>query len=255
MNEIDDIFQGEVNESAGGGGGQWRSQPGVAVVKIHKIETGVTQGQKPYFDVHTIGTEDNLQSTIRLWRVHDSNSEKANVVKRGIMKEFFSNTGVVYQQGMSLEQYLNAMTGAALKVLFRQEEYIATIKDQNNKPEIKTKIEYAFSKPISEELTFNQSYLFRPLRQEEKSRFNGLLQVWQGRNPHLVQQPTTTAAAPVNNVQQPVQQQQTPPQTVPTVPMEQPAAVQQPVQQQPAQNPAPHPDDKAPWEQEDDLPY
>ena len=81
------------------------------------------------------------------------------------------------------ENVIKSAIGKKVKALFKEVEYIGVIADLNNKPEIRTKIEYSFSAKAENVIKGNQSYLRTPLDEKGQLQLAADLEKWTRDNP------------------------------------------------------------------------
>jgi len=120
-------------------------------------------------------------STNRLFRVREGDSPEIIEFKNKRLKELLENAGADFK--LKAEQVIASAVGKKVRALFKEVEYIGYDKDNFNKPEIRTKIEYSFSAKAENEINGNQSYLFSALREKDRNKFNGELEKWNRDNP------------------------------------------------------------------------
>lgn len=155
---------------------------------------------KPFIEFQVVTVEDNKHNRITFYRVNpEDDQEKANF-KMKKLKEFIENLGVqmeVNGKPKPSTQILAECKGKTLNALYKRSEKIAYDKNNSKKPYIKEVVEYSFSKPITEKIAGNVSYLRGELNAKEKIRFEHELATWK----KIYETPgTTTSTANANDV-------------------------------------------------------
>lgn len=165
-------------------GSKYIDQPCVALVEIvsYKMsESDASYKGTPYLEI-TVKTvtqdpKDSKIKSITFYRVKDGDTEKAKEFKLGRMKEFLENAGANFE--LKGNAVLEDAKGKQLKCLFKSVEYIGKDKNNYNKPEIKSAIEYSFSKKSDEKIEGNQSYFHTPLKEVDMEKYKAALQIWE----------------------------------------------------------------------------
>ena len=173
--EWDDIVGAETS-------GNYIDQPGVCLVTIkgYKMSPNDHKGV-PFieFTFETLGDENgaNKASTSsRLYRVQSGDSETKKAIKNKKIKELLQNAGADF--GKKGEDVVKSSIGKVINALFKQSEYISVNKDENNKPVIKTKVDYSFSAPKNKDIQGTRKYLYSVLNEQDQNKFEGLLAQW-----------------------------------------------------------------------------
>ena len=179
--EWDDIAKTEVSS-----GGNYINKAGVALVNITAAELSPKDHQGcPYieFKFETLGDdkgENKQTSSVRLYRVRDTDSDKGKEFKLKRIKEILHNAGADFnKKGFEV---VKTSIGKTINVLFKSSEYIGVIKDENNKPVVRTKVEYSFSSPSNRDIIGTQKYLFSQLSNEDQAKFEGQIKNWERDN-------------------------------------------------------------------------
>jgi hypothetical protein len=163
-------------------GGSYISKPCVEIVtlKSYKMSPNDHKGC-PYIEVmfETVG-EEKLSASTRLYRVREGDSEGAIEFKNKRIKELFTNAGGDF--ALKGEAIIKSAMGGRVKALFKEQEYIGVDGNNNNKPEIRTKIEYSFSTKEDLEIKGNQSYFKSPLNDKALKQYEGDLAKWERDN-------------------------------------------------------------------------
>lgn len=158
------------------------NEPGVSLVTIKgfklspKDHTGV-----PYieFTFETLGDEKGMNKAIgmtRLYRVQESDNEQKRSIKQKKIKELMANAGA--DMSKKGTEVLQDSIGKTINALFKQSEYIGFIKDENNKPVIRTKVDYSFSAPKNKQIEGSRKYLYGTLNESKMKEFEGKLKLW-----------------------------------------------------------------------------
>lgn len=163
--------------------GKYISEPCVEVVtlKSYKMSESDYKGC-PYIEV--VFETDNSEKAIntsRLYRVRDTDKPEVAEIKNKRIKELFENAEADFT--LSGEQIIKSAIGKKVKALFKKSEYQGADAALNNKPIIKTKIEYSFSTNANSEITGNQSYFHTPLNPKALAKFNADMERWERDNP------------------------------------------------------------------------
>lgn len=178
-------------------GGNYISKPCVEIVtlKSYKMSPKDHKGC-PYIEVtfETVG-EEKLIATTRLYRVREGDSEGAVEFKNKRIKELFTNAGGDF--ALKGEAIIKSAIGGKVKALFKEQEYIGVDGNNNNKPEIRTKIEYSFSTEEDKEIKGNQSYFRSPLNDKALKQYEGDLVKWERDNGQVEK----STAQPVEEVE------------------------------------------------------
>lgn len=183
-------------------GGNYINKACVEVVTIKSYKMSPTDPSFtgcPYIEVtfETIG-ETKAINTSRIYRVRPTDSESSKEWKLKRIKELFSNAGADWSLGG--EKTIMSAVGKQVKALFKEVEYVGVDKNNNNKPEIRTKIEYSFSTKADEQLKGNQSYLRSPLDEKGQVKLAAELEKWLRDNPQGAAQSEAPTQAPVGGV-------------------------------------------------------
>lgn len=115
-------------------------------------------------------------NTTRLYRVRETDSPETIEYKNKRLKELLENAEADFT--LKGEQVIKSAVTKKVKALFKEVEYIGYDKNNNNKPEVRTKIEYSFSGKADGTINGNQSYLFSALRDSDRNKFEGELAKW-----------------------------------------------------------------------------
>ena len=135
------------------------------------------------FTFETMGDENgaNKASTnSRLYRVQQGDSESKKAIKNKKIKELLQNAGADFSK--KGEEVVKSSIGKVINALFKQSEYIGVNKDENNKPVIKTKVDYSFSAPKNKAIQGTRKYLYSVLNEQDQNKFEGLLAQWERDN-------------------------------------------------------------------------
>jgi len=134
----------------------------------------------PYVEF-TFETEEKQVSTNRFFRVKPEDSPEVAGFKKKKLKELLENAGADFT--LKGEQVIKSAIGLKVKALFKKVEYVTIDGNQNNKPIVKTKIEYSFSAKADDTIKGNQSYLFTPLNEKAHTKLAAELAKWVRDNP------------------------------------------------------------------------
>tara|TARA_R110000787_G_scaffold90130_2_gene190596 strand:- start:326 stop:964 length:639 start_codon:yes stop_codon:yes gene_type:complete len=140
----------------------------------------------PYIEVtfETLGDEKGENKNVnssRLYRVRSTDGENSKEWKLKRIKELFANAGADWSLGG--EATIKSAMGKKVKALFKEVEYIGVNANLNNKPEIKTKVEYSFSAKSDDVIKGNQSYLRSNLNETDQAKLAAELEKWNRDNP------------------------------------------------------------------------
>jgi hypothetical protein len=181
----------------------WLKEPCVSVCEIIEITDSSKIDDytgKPYFeflcktDRINPDTEEPLHIKCRFGRVYAGLSDKAKEIRLQQLKEFLTNANADFsKKGMEI---LMSVKGNSVKCLFRNREYIGVDKDANNKPVIKTILEYGFSTGPTDDIKSNESYFFKGLRDQDKGKLSAQLADWKRDNPDFVETPSAEIPVP-----------------------------------------------------------
>jgi hypothetical protein len=190
--EMKDIAKAEL-------GGNYITKPGVEIVTLKSYKMSPTDASFkgcPYVEV-TFETIDDTKSinTARLYRVRPQDTESSKEWKLKRIKELFTNAGANWE--LKGEAVIASAMGNQVKALFKEKEYVGVDGNNNNKPEIRTKIEYSFSARADAEINGNQSYLRGPLDEKGQAQLAADLEKWNRDNPQDTAPAEQVAAAPV----------------------------------------------------------
>ena len=192
--EMNDIANAEV-------GGSYITKACVEVVTIKSYKMSPTDAKFtgcPFieFVFETKGENKEINST-RLYRVRDADSEDTKAFKNRKIKELLTHAGANFTLGG--EKVIADAVGKEIKALFKEVEYVGVDAQLNNKPIIKTKIDYSFSTFPDKEIKGNQSYLYTPLSDKDKAKYTGNLAKWDRDNVPQAQ----STAQPVEGAENP----------------------------------------------------
>lgn len=168
--EFGDIGNAKDNE-----GGSYIKEPQVLVVTVNKIEFSAPD-VKPYMEVE-FKTEDGRTNKHRFRRAEKEQSEKANEVRTSIIKKLFSNAGIDLSKTKG-DVAIQQIIGKQIKALFRKADYVTIDKNNNAKPIIKQKIEYAWSGKLNDNLVSKESDYYKPLDAYNTTKFQKDLEEW-----------------------------------------------------------------------------
>jgi hypothetical protein len=175
--EMNDIAKAEV-------GGSYITKACVEVVTIKSYKMSPTDAKFtgcPFieFTFETKGENKEINSS-RLYRVRDTDSQDTKDFKNRKIKELLTHAGANFTLGG--EKVIADAVGKEVKALFKEVEYPGVDAQLNNKPVIKTKIEYSFSTFPDKEIKGNQSYFYTPLNDKDKAKLGGDLVKWERDN-------------------------------------------------------------------------
>ena len=166
-------------------GGNYINSPCVEVVTIKGYKMSPTDANFtgcPYIEVTFEKDNETKEiNTSRLYRVRPTDGDSAKEWKLKRIKELFSNAGADWS--LKGENVIKSAVGKKVNALFKEVEYIGVIADLNNKPEIRTKIEYSFSAKADSVIKGNQSYLRTPLDEKGQLQLAADLEKWTRDNP------------------------------------------------------------------------
>jgi len=151
----------------------------------------------PYVDFTFETTnEDKAVNTSRFFRVKPDDSPDVAGYKRKKLKELLENAAADFT--LKGEAVIKSAIGLTVKALFKKVEYGGVDGNLNNKPIIKTKIEYSFSAKSEDAIKGNQSYLYTPLNAKSLAKFNADMAKWERDNPQA-----QSTAQPVDGAENP----------------------------------------------------
>jgi len=149
----------------------------------------------PYVDFTFETTnEDKAVNTSRFFRVNDGDTPDVAGYKKKKLKELLENANANFE--LKGEAIIKSAIGLTIKALFKKVEYVGVDGDLNNKPTVRTKIEYSFCSKTDETIKGNQSYLFTPLNAKSIAKFNAEMAKWERDNPNG----STPTAQPVDSI-------------------------------------------------------
>jgi len=176
--EMNDIANAETS-------GKYLSKPCVEVVTIKSYKMSPTTADFkgcPYIEfVFETKGENKESNSTRLYRVREGDTPDTKEFKNRKIKELLTHAGADFTLGG--EKVIISAIGKEVKALFKEVEYPGVDAALNNKPNIKTKIDYSFSTFPDKDIKGNQSYLFTPLNPKDKAKFDGDLAKWERDNP------------------------------------------------------------------------
>lgn len=155
------------------------NKPGVQLLKVTNYslsESNKDYKGKPYIEFNMTNADGEITNA-KFYRAQADDSDKAKDFKRKQLKEFFDNVGANFE--LEGEEFLKSAVNKKLKVLLREEEYIGKDKTNNNKPEIKSIVRYAWSAAEDGEIGGNQSHLHKKLDEKRMSQFKAQLDAWE----------------------------------------------------------------------------
>ena len=193
-------FEDELNAIAKvSTGGNYISEPCVELVTIKSYQMSPSDHKGcPYIQFTFETNEDVVENrrihNQRLYRVQEGDSEIAIEIKNKKLKELLSNAGADFT--LKGEEVIKSAVDNQVNALFKNVEKIGVDGNNNNKPIIKTMIEYSFSSVPSRAIEGKQSYLFTPLNAKNLAKYNAELAKWERDNPSggQVATPTQTIA-------------------------------------------------------------
>jgi len=137
----------------------------------------------PYLEV-IFETVDASKRTnkARLYRAKDGDSEQGRSWKLKRIKELMVNAGNELNEDGTFklqgEEVLKFAKGKTINALFKSVEKIGYNKNENNKPNVFTMIEYSFSSPANKDIVGNASYLQQSLSDKDRAKFDGEMTLW-----------------------------------------------------------------------------
>jgi hypothetical protein len=153
------------------------NKPGIERVIIKDYQLVSPENRTPYLELNfETDNDEKLTLKQRFYRVKQGDLPSSAEWKQERIKRVLANAGCNFE--LTGEEVIKSALNKPFNVLFKESEYIGYNKDLNNKPEIKTKIEYSFSEPINKEITGNQSYFYSKLRDTDQAKFEGELLMW-----------------------------------------------------------------------------
>lgn len=174
-NEMDDIANAET-------GSLYIDKPGTmpVTIKSYKMSPNDHKGV-PFveFTFETLGDEkggNKATNSTRLYRVQAGDNEQKKAIKQKKLKELLQNAGGDFTK--KGEAVIMSIVGKQIQALFKQSEYIGADKNENQKPVIRTKVEYSFSSLINKPINGTQKYLYSTLNAQDQAKFEGLLNLW-----------------------------------------------------------------------------
>jgi hypothetical protein len=150
----------------------------------------------PYLEVifETIDASKRTNKA-RLYRAKDGDSEQGRAWKLKRIKELMVNAGCELNEDGTFklqgEEVLKFVKGKTVNALFKSVEKIGYNKDENNKPNIFTMIEYSFSSHANKDIVGNASYLQQTLSDKDRAKFDGEMTMWMRDNGGSTATPTT----------------------------------------------------------------
>jgi hypothetical protein len=190
-------LENEMNDIANEKVSRFIDEAGVYSLQIKGFKTSEDDQKyigKPFFEfeVEEVGTA--KKANIRFYRTTKDDKEEVQKYKRAAIKSFLENADANFTlKGIDM---LKSVIGKKVKALFKKEEFIGKDKDQNNMPVIKESVKYSFSKPINEEITGTQNYLYKRLSPADIEKYNEQLKDWKKHNQSASATPTTGGAEP-----------------------------------------------------------
>lgn len=177
--EMNSIKNTEVQAS------EYITEPQIAVVTVKSIKVETPEGKKPYLDI-VFETEDGKKSTNRFYLAIEGDSEASAQFKRERIKRLLQNCEA--DLNLPGDGAIKDAIGKKVQVLFKSREYIGYDKDLNNKPVIRTTIEYSFSERLDKTINGNETYFRGYLKEADQKKFEGELNMWERDNSHLAGQ-------------------------------------------------------------------
>lgn len=178
-NEMEEVKNYEVS-------GNYINKPCVELVTIKAYKMSPKEHTGCPFIEFTFETTDSskLINNTKLYRTRETDSPETREIKLKKIKELLNNAGADFS--LKGEAVIKSSIGKKVKVLFKEVEYIGYDKDNMNRPEIKTKIEYSFSAKETDDIQGNQSYFRTPLREKDLKKYQGELLKWERDNQGVI---------------------------------------------------------------------
>lgn len=173
--EMNDVSKAETT-------GGYINSIGVKLVTLKKYAMSPKDHKgKPYIEFTfelAEGTAKDTSST-RLYRVTKEDTPEVKQWKNKKIKELLTNAGADWSE--KGENIIKTAVGGTLKVLFKKSEFVGKNKNENNRPTVKTKVEYSFSLPSSDarkDSEFPESYFNSTLSDKDRAKYEGELAIW-----------------------------------------------------------------------------
>ncbi len=178
FNQFDSIANAK---SGGGSNGGYENNPGWYLCKITEAKVSPENHTgAPYIEFY-MRTEEDKMINAKLWVARSTDAEKTQMHKNKRIKEFFNDADVDLSVGA--EQALVDILGKQLNCAFQKREYIGKDKE-TNKPDIKTVLNFYYSKKIGEECKpLNESNSIQRLTQSDEMKYQQMVQTWERQNP------------------------------------------------------------------------
>jgi len=130
---------------------------------------------KLYIEWHTINA-DGLVANIKMYRKMEADSDAAKEFKLKQLKQFLENAGADFK--LKGDAFLDSVKNKKVLALMREEEYVGKDKSNNDKPEIKSIVRYAWSAPEGGELNANASHLKKSLSDKDVAKYQEMTDFW-----------------------------------------------------------------------------
>lgn len=175
------------------GGSQFINTPGIYEVEINSFilsdDVDKYKG-KPYIEFELVNDEEKV-SKARFWRPHSEDKEESIVWKKRRLRDFLRDAGLDVEAVIGLE-LLKKAVGKKAKCLFREREYVGYDKENNNKPTVKTIVDFYFSVPKDSEKKYGENYFYAQLDADNQRKLDYELDDWNKKHESA---PVTTEAS------------------------------------------------------------
>lgn len=192
MSELTDIANAKDNDLKFLGAG-------LHIVKITDFKWESPEGRVPFFSF-TIEDEGGAKSSLRLYRVKEGDPQEKADRKQAALKRLFTNAGADWSKVKSgLNEFAETARNNYFQVYLFNKQYVGYDKKANNKPIIKSVVDYFFSEPLmidgkKKEVAVDKTWETRVLDERDRQRYNTELAQWESVNGPSEATPTPAQA-------------------------------------------------------------
>ena len=159
----------------------YENRPGVYKCKVTSVEESPAEHTGAPYLLFKMRTEENKMISAKLWVARETDDESKANNKDNRIKKVFEALGVD-MSGKEANAIIQEALGKEANFAFQSREYIGKNKD-NNKPEIKTVLNYYYANSLEKEIKpLNEDNCIQRLSNADEREFASRLEIWNKQN-------------------------------------------------------------------------